>query len=344
MGARPCRPIRWVGKDHQAHGVIAAVNSETIADVTTANRSGFGDKPILIIVPLTSISDWAEDFRKTLGSQFKLHEYLQGKPMFRRKQLLGMTARDIIITTIGFFNLKHGPSAIEKSHGNKSGRPTMYEGGYGENELTDCFSLLILDEAHEFKSVKSTYFKAVRNSRAQHRMLLTGTPIHNDLRDLEGVMGVLQSHDVWDRFLQHDRKKDHFDIADESVRNTLIYTSEGAAWIKTKQYPGDDDKGKLIRQTYKACLLRRTYATTIEGKRVADELPPHKKVTVHLRYTGQSKDMAAVIRNKYMSGEKQSFGEAKNFRYLCHAATFLGLAGIQKLLGTCQRLQKADFG
>ena len=46
------------------------------------------------------------------------------------------------------------------------------------------FNYVILDEGHVIKNVKSKLFQAVQSLKANHRLVLTGTPIQNDVCEL----------------------------------------------------------------------------------------------------------------------------------------------------------------
>jgi SNF2 family DNA or RNA helicase len=53
---------------------------------------------------------------------------------------------------------------------------------------------LILDEAHNIKNFKSQRWQILLNFNAQRRLLLTGTPLQNDLMELWSLMHFLMPH------------------------------------------------------------------------------------------------------------------------------------------------------
>jgi hypothetical protein len=53
---------------------------------------------------------------------------------------------------------------------------------------------LILDEAHMIKNWRSQRWQTLLNSQAKRRLLLTGTPLQNDLMELWSLMHFLMPH------------------------------------------------------------------------------------------------------------------------------------------------------
>ena len=70
---------------------------------------------------------------------------------------------------------------------------TSYEGLLKEKEKLGKISwkYLIIDEAHRIKNEQSSLSVAVRNIPAQVRLLITGTPLQNNLRELWAFLNFL---------------------------------------------------------------------------------------------------------------------------------------------------------
>jgi len=49
----------------------------------------------------------------------------------------------------------------------------------------------MIDEAHRIKNEKSSLSKAVREMQTQSRLLITGTPLQNDLHELWALLNFL---------------------------------------------------------------------------------------------------------------------------------------------------------
>ena len=64
--------------------------------------------------------------------------------------------------------------------------------GYAEALLTYEYDLLIVDEAHKLKNRATKIHRFVNQIRKHYVLLLTATPVHNDLTELYGLINVLR--------------------------------------------------------------------------------------------------------------------------------------------------------
>lgn len=53
---------------------------------------------------------------------------------------------------------------------------------------------IIFDEGHKLKDTESMVTQAIKQFRAEHKLLLTGTPIQNDLKELWSLLNVLMPY------------------------------------------------------------------------------------------------------------------------------------------------------
>lgn len=53
------------------------------------------------------------------------------------------------------------------------------------------FSYLVLDEAHCIKNANSTRFETLGQLQSRHRLLLSGTPVQNDVKELLNLLSFL---------------------------------------------------------------------------------------------------------------------------------------------------------
>ena len=83
-----------------------------------------------------------------------------------------------------------------------------------------AWSYLIIDEAHRLKNEASTFSRIVRTMETRFRLLLTGTPLQNNLHELWALLNFL----VPDVFASAEQFDDWFnlDIDDADEKNKLI--------------------------------------------------------------------------------------------------------------------------
>lgn len=79
---------------------------------------------------------------------------------------------------------------------------------------------IIIDEAHKIKNEDSQTSKRVRQLRSKYRLLLTGTPLQNNLHELWSLMNFL----LPEIFASSDDFDDWFDLG--SKANALLSDKE----------------------------------------------------------------------------------------------------------------------
>ncbi|XP_038306753.1 probable global transcription activator SNF2L1 isoform X3 [Canis lupus familiaris] len=110
---------------------------------------------------------------------------------------------------------------------------------------------LVIDEAHRIKNEKSKLSEIVREFKSTNRLLLTGTPLQNNLHELWALLNFLLP--------------DVFNSADDFD-----------SWFDTKNCLGDQKLVERLHAVLKPFLLRRI-KTDVEKS-----LPPKKEIKVYL--------------------------------------------------------------
>lgn len=134
---------------------------------------------------------------------------------------------------------------------------TSYEMCIREKSVFKKFNwrYLVIDEAHRIKNEKSKLSEILREFKTQNRLLLTGTPLQNNLHELWALLNFLLP-DVFNN-------SDDFD-----------------SWFNTNQMDGNNQMIERLHAVLKPFLLRRLKAE------VEKRLLPKKEVKV---YVGLSK-------------------------------------------------------
>lgn len=125
-----------------------------------------GQPATLIVLPVSLVHNWEKEIRKFAPS---LRSYVYSGARRREKSSLDdiIANYDIILTTYG--TVRNDAEELSK-----------YE-----------FFFLILDESQYIKNSESKTYQTVTSIKAQHRIVLTGTPIENSLSDLWAQMNFL---------------------------------------------------------------------------------------------------------------------------------------------------------
>lgn len=62
------------------------------------------------------------------------------------------------------------------------------------------FEILVIDEAHRIKNEKSKLSIDLRSFKSNHRLLLTGTPLQNNLHELWSLLNFLMPNVIYNLF------------------------------------------------------------------------------------------------------------------------------------------------
>ncbi|WP_461788656.1 DEAD/DEAH box helicase [Pedobacter sp.] len=186
----------------------------------------------LIIMPTSLIYNWLNEAKKFTPSL----KILSHTGTNRNKEISRFSKYDVVITT-------YGVTRVDAD---------LLQGFY--------FNYIILDESQNIKNPSSKSFKAVRQLKSRHRLVLSGTPIENSVSDLWTQLTFLNP----------------------GLLGTQSFFNE--EYVQAIEKKKDEDKARKLQAIIKPFVLRRT------KEQVAAELPPK---TEHIFYCDMSEDQAA---------------------------------------------------
>lgn len=160
------------------------------------------DGPHLIMVPKSTLSNWQREFKRFCpvvrvlcfhGSKDERQEIINER---LRPAAQGIRDWDVVVTTYEVVNLEKGPL------------------------MKIAWRYLIIDEAHRLKNEASQFSQTVRLLNTQHRLLLTGTPLQNNLHELWALLNFL----LPDVFASSEQFDDWFnlDVDDTAAKQRMI--------------------------------------------------------------------------------------------------------------------------
>ncbi|KAL8738601.1 MAG: hypothetical protein Q9181_000652 [Wetmoreana brouardii] len=136
------------------------------------------DKGTLVVAPLALIKQWEGEIKNRVSDSHKLRVCIHHGPQ-RTKRYEDLRKYDVVLTTYQILVSEHGSSS-ERDDGPKVG----------------CFGLhwyrVILDEAHTIKNRNAKATQACYALRAEYRWCLTGTPMQNNLDELQSLIRFLR--------------------------------------------------------------------------------------------------------------------------------------------------------
>lgn len=124
--------------------------------------------PHLIVVPTSVMLNWEMEFKR-FAPGFKVLTYY-GSPQQRKEKRKGWNTPDTFHVCITSYQLVvHDQPIFRRKK----------------------WKYMILDEAHNIKNFKSQRWKALLNFNTEHRVLLTGTPLQNNIIELWSLLYFL---------------------------------------------------------------------------------------------------------------------------------------------------------
>lgn len=159
--------------------------------------------PHLVMVPKSTLSNWMNEFRRWCPSirTLKFHGSKEERQLIIDESLNAALTQDqrdwdVVVTTYEVVNLEK--TALTKF----------------------AWRYLIIDEAHRLKNEASQFSQTVRMLNTQYRLLLTGTPLQNNLHELWALLNFL----LPDVFASADQFDEWFnlDVDDTEAKQRII--------------------------------------------------------------------------------------------------------------------------
>jgi len=164
-----------LGKTLQSTMIMAASTAEARQTFATTTLPSDAPRPHLIVCPATLVSHWPHEIEKFVDSSILSALRYGGTPSQRAQQRSTVKDHDVVV--MSYESLRSDADWI-------ASQQWMY-----------C----ILDEGHAIRNPNSAVSKAAKRIRAQHRLVLSGTPIQNSVLELWAIFdflmpGFLGSH------------------------------------------------------------------------------------------------------------------------------------------------------
>ena len=171
--------LSWLLQQHN-YGVGAILGDEmglgktlqTIAFLSTLKHMKNLDGPFLVVCPMSVLSSWMTEFRRWCPSfrTIKLHSSdAEERDRMRRSILPDVGGYDCIVTTYEMVKSDTFNNSLKRIR----------------------FRYLVIDEGHVIKNEMTLISKTLRKLQYSSALLLTGTPLQNNMHELWALLNFL---------------------------------------------------------------------------------------------------------------------------------------------------------
>lgn len=158
-----------LGKTVQTIAFLAHLKSTRIPSSSSA-------RPHLIVVPASTLANWENELERFCPSLVvRTYHGSQDERADMRYELRAAFETgsiDVLLSTYTLFERESGADDRKFLH-------------------SQSFEYLILDEAHGIKNSASARFTQLNRIKTSHRLLISGTPVQNELKELLSLLSFL---------------------------------------------------------------------------------------------------------------------------------------------------------
>lgn len=225
--------------------------------------------PHLVLVPKSTLSNWGLEFKrwcpimkilKFHGNREEREEIANNSLILKDKKMYYSSGNpfdwDVLITTYEILNLE-------------------------KNLLSKInWNYLIIDEAHRLKNEESNFSKIVRQLNTKHRLLLTGTPLQNNLHELWALLNFL----IPEIFQNSSEFDDFFNL----------------------EIDNQEEKENLIKQLHKILnpfMLRRLKVD------VEKSLPPKNEILLYVHMSEMQRNLYKQVLSRNIETINTAFNQ-----------------------------------
>ncbi|KAI3808443.1 hypothetical protein L1987_24394 [Smallanthus sonchifolius] len=222
-----------------------------------AHLKGKGlDGPYLVIAPLSTLSNWLNEISRFVPSMNAViyHGNRKERDEIRRKQMPKKVGPDfpIVITS---YEVAMNDARKHLRH---------YDWKY-----------LVVDEGHRLKNSKCKLLRELKWLRVENKLLLTGTPLQNNLAELWSLLNFI----LPDIFSSHEEFESWFDFSGKS--NTE-----------------EAEEGRKARVVAKLHAILRPFLLRRMKEDVEHSLPRKKEIILYANLTEHQKNFQDHLVNK----------------------------------------------
>lgn len=243
-------------------------------------------KNCLIVCPATLKTQWGQEIEKFTHEDYTIIKSGKGNKAVQGRLDLYEEVR----RTQPFYTIVNYELLIQKERLGKEVVSTSKEGKektryiFGDyidlNQIKDIgYDMIVVDEAQNMKNPSAERSKAIRQIQPTHRLLMTGTPISKDLKNIFQLMDYIHE----DILTTSDA---NFDERYQLFEDMFLVTgfNSFALPARIKEIKAEKNIG-ILRKKINPFILRRT------TEDVSDEMPEKQEIMVTVEWEEKQKKL-----------------------------------------------------
>ncbi|KAH9822958.1 SNF2 family N-terminal domain-containing protein, partial [Melampsora americana] len=235
--------------------------------------------PFLIVCPLSTVANWVNEFERFCPTkQFKISKNVTtkddpkawlGKPINQRNHKRNHLKSNL--TNWTSTNTKETFPVVV----------TSYEIVMNDRQYLSqyAWSYIVVDESHRLKNLECKLVQELKSYTSANRLLLTGTPLHNNLKELWSLLNFILP-EIFDDYSSFEQ---WFDLS------SVTAASDSAAALSSAQAQHIVSNLHAILKPF---MLRRMKSE------VETSLPKKKEYLLTAPLTAQQKELYEAVINK----------------------------------------------
>ncbi|KAK3866319.1 hypothetical protein Pcinc_028141 [Petrolisthes cinctipes] len=249
---------------------------------------------IMVCCPVNTIYNWVSEFNKWLGDimSFRVVELVSTGSLHKRANQLNDWWRDGGVCIIGYEMFRR----LSNSNNNRL-----------EEEMKNIFQktlcnpgpdMVVCDEGHILKNEKTALSKAVNQIRTKRRIILTGTPLQNNLFEYHCMIQFVRPSLL-------GSKKDFQKVFVEPIEQGQCVDA------KTRDVNKMKKRAHILHKMLEGCVHRFDYTV------LKQFLPPKYEYVISVQMSDiQCRLYRHYLYNLAHDGQKQGLGLFKDFAVL----------------------------
>ncbi|RLN64610.1 hypothetical protein BBP00_00003367 [Phytophthora kernoviae] len=241
--------------------------------------------PHLIVAPLSTLMNWATEFRKWAPSMpvVVYHGQKHVRRAMRREKLNRKHMHDVDF-----------PVIISSYEVMLSDAKSFSSSGF-------VWKYMIIDEGHRLKNMNCRLVRELKRARSENRLLLTGTPLQNNLTELWSLLNFILP-DVFDDL---ELFESWFSFTHDAAATAAAHNEQ----IATQDVLHGDKKLEVITKLHEILrpfLLRRLKVDVVK------EMPSKTEIFVYCPMTELQRTYQKMIKDGTLAkAMEQKYGESQ---------------------------------